>query len=95
MYKQMKFWTQVRRHVLAEGHSKRSACRKFNIHWDTLEKILAHPQPPGYRQSQPRAKPKIDPFLRDMHKDWGKALHELGQHTEEVLLELDTALGQT
>jgi len=53
-------------------------CRQFDIHWDTLKKILEHSAPPGYRQSQPRAKRKIRAFLpiiaeilrqdRDVHR---------------------------
>lgn len=57
----MDFWHQVRRYVLIEGHSKRSACTKFGIHWRTLEKILAYAEPPGYRRRCRRAK-KIDRF---------------------------------
>ena len=33
------------------------------MHWTTLEKILEHPSPPGYRRSQRPGKPKIDPYL--------------------------------
>ncbi len=38
--------------VLVDSHSKRKACRKFVIRWDTLKikKILTHPQPPGCRR---------------------------------------------
>ena len=32
------------------------------MHWRTLEKILAHSQPPGYRRNKPRPRPKIGPF---------------------------------
>ncbi len=59
----MQFWAEVRCRVLAEGMSRRQACREFNINWRTLDKILAHEEPPGYRQQQPRKKPKIGPFL--------------------------------
>ena len=68
MYTDMQFWTHVRRYVLTEGHSKRSACRKFNIHWETLEKILSHPEPPGYRRTQVRSTRKIDPVLPILHR---------------------------
>jgi len=59
----MEQWAEIRRRVLVEGCSKRSVCRQFGIHWDTLSKILAHSEPPGYRQSTPRARRKIGPFL--------------------------------
>jgi transposase len=38
------------------------------MHWKTLNKILANPQPPGYRQKEPRPKPKIDPYLNQIHE---------------------------
>ncbi len=67
MYTDMNLWTQVRRHVLVERHSKRSACVRFGIHWQTLNKMLEHPAPPGYRRPKvPRAK-KIDPVLGVLH----------------------------
>ncbi|MDB4778240.1 IS21 family transposase [bacterium] len=59
----MEFWTEVRRQVLVEGLSKRGAVKKYKIGWHTLNKILALEEPPGYRQKQPRAKPKIEAFL--------------------------------
>jgi transposase len=33
------------------------------MHWTTLEKILQHSEPPGYKLSKERSKPKIGPFL--------------------------------
>jgi transposase len=33
------------------------------MHWRTPEKILANPEPPGYRAKAPRGKPKLDLFL--------------------------------
>ena len=59
----MKWWTDIRREVLAEGASKRQVKAKYGIHARTLERILTNPQPPGYQMSQPRPKLKIGPFL--------------------------------
>lgn len=59
----MEFWKEVRRQVLTNEWSRRGACKKYGLGWHTLKKILAHDQPPGYRQSQPRTKRKLDPFL--------------------------------
>lgn len=67
MYTDMPFWTDVRRYVLTQGHSKRSACREFDIHWRTLEKILTHPEPPGYRRGKQIGEKKIDRFLPILH----------------------------
>jgi transposase len=64
----MENWTEIRRRVLVDGQSKRSVCREFDIHWDTLQKILDHPEPPGYRRTAPRPKPKLDPFLPVLHQ---------------------------
>jgi hypothetical protein len=46
----MEMWTEVRRAVLPDKLSKRQACKKYNIHWDTLEKILGNPEPPKQRK---------------------------------------------
>lgn len=34
------------------------------MHWLTLKKVLAHSEPPGYRQSQRRRKTKLGEFLK-------------------------------
>ena len=68
MYTNMENWAEIRRRVLVDGLSKRAACRAYNIHWDTLTKILEHAQPPGYRRAQPRPKPKLEPFLPVIHQ---------------------------
>lgn len=78
MFTDMGKWAEIRRLVLVEGRSRRSVCRDFDIHWDTLKKILGHTEPPGYRQNHPREKRKIGPFLpvieeilrqdRDVHR---------------------------
>jgi transposase len=59
----MEMWTEIRRKVLVEGASKRSIRRDYRISAEVLEKILAHPEPPGYRQNIPRPKPRLGQFL--------------------------------
>ena len=59
----MEQWTNVRRAVLVDGVSKRQACLKFGIHWDTLKRILRHAAPPGYLRQQAVAKAVIAPWL--------------------------------
>src|SRR3954449_12306935 len=61
-------WAEIRRRVLVDGLSKRAACREYEIHWDTLQKILDHSGPPGYRRTAPRPRPKLDPFLPVIHQ---------------------------
>ena len=64
----MENWAEIRRRVLVDGLSKRAACREYDIHWDTLAKILDHPEPPGYRRTAPRPRPKLDPLLPVIHQ---------------------------
>src|SRR6266571_3692434 len=59
----MQQWTDIRRRVLVEGASKRSICREYGIAFETLQKILRHAEPPGYRLILPRAKTKLGPYL--------------------------------
>jgi len=58
----MELWTEIRRRRLVEGVSKRELCREYGLGWRTLEKILEHSEPPGYRASVRRDKPKLGPF---------------------------------
>lgn len=63
MYTNMEQWSEIRHRVLVLGESKRSMCREYELHWDTVRKILSHAKPPGYRQVAPRKKPKLSEFL--------------------------------
>ena len=58
----MKQWTRVRQRVLRDKQSKRSVMREEGLHWETLEKMLAHSRPPGYRRKKRRGR-KIDPYV--------------------------------
>jgi transposase len=59
----MEQWTDVRRAVLVEGISKRQACRRFGIHWDTLQRILQHPSPPEYQRITKADRPVVGPWM--------------------------------
>jgi transposase len=59
----MEQWLDIRQRVLREGVSKRQILRETGMHWTTLQKILEHPSPPGYRRSKRPEKPKIDPYV--------------------------------
>jgi transposase len=63
VYADMERWTEIRRNVLTGAMSKRQACAHYDIHWLTLQKILNHDEPPGYRRSKPLRRPTIEPFL--------------------------------
>jgi transposase len=64
----MEFWKEVRRRVLTQQLSRRAACREYELGWHTLQKILVHEEPPGYRRRQPRTKPKLAKFLPVIHQ---------------------------
>jgi transposase len=65
VYSEMEQWAEIRRRVNAGEASKRQIMRETGMHWSTLEKILTYSEPPGYRMSSPRPKPR----LAD-HLDW-------------------------
>jgi transposase len=58
----MDLWTEIRRKVLVEGVSKRQVRREFRIGSETLAKILAFAEPPGYQLRVARSKPKLGVF---------------------------------
>jgi transposase len=64
----MERWAEIRRRVLTGEISKRQACREYGLHWETLEKILSHTEPPGFQSKVPRARPTLGPFLPIIHQ---------------------------
>jgi hypothetical protein len=58
----MELWSEIRRRVLVDGVSKRQVVRDYGIGWRTLAKILADPEPPGYRLRVARPMPKLGAF---------------------------------
>jgi transposase len=85
----MENWAEIRRRVLVDHQSKRSVCREFDIHWDTLQKISNHPEPPGYRRAAPRPRPKLDPFLPVLYQilEDDKKVHKKQRHTARRIFE--------
>jgi hypothetical protein len=59
----MRWWSDIRHRVLVQGVGRRQILQETGPHWTTLEKILSHSEPPGYRLKAPRAKPKLGPYL--------------------------------
>ena len=59
---QVDVYLRVRRAVMVEGMSIREASRVFNLHRDTVRKMLAYSAPPGYRRQNPPKRPKLEPF---------------------------------
>jgi transposase len=68
VYTNMEQWAEIRRRVLTGQISKRQACLEYDLHWQTLKKILSSEEPPGFRLKSPRAKPKLGPFLPIVHQ---------------------------
>ena len=88
MFTDMEKWAEIRRRVLTGEISKRAACREYEIHWETLEKILTHSEPPGYRRTTPRGS-KVDPFLPVIQEilDSDKKSHRKQRHTAQRIFE--------
>ena len=85
----MEWWTKIRLEVSREESSKREILRREGIGWDTLKKILAHPEPPGYRLQEPRPKPKMGPYLERIAQiiEEDKALPKKQRHTAKRIYE--------
>jgi transposase len=85
----MNRWMEIRRKVLVEGISKRQVMADEGIHWETLKKILANGNPPGYRLKRGRKQPIIGPFLgriEQILKD-DKSVHKKQRHTAKRIFE--------
>lgn len=89
MHTAMDWWTKVRLEVLRGEKKKREVLRSEGIGWDTLRKILAHPEPPGYRLKKPRSKPKMGPYLERIAQiiEEDKALPRKQRHTAKRIYE--------
>lgn len=78
-------WAEIRRRVLAGEISKRHACREYDLHWQTLTKILRQAEPPAFRATRPRRRPKLGPFLPVLHQilEADRAQPRKQRHTAE------------
>lgn len=88
VFTDMEIWVEVRRRVLTGELSKRAACREYEIHWQTLGKILSHSEPPGYQQTKPRPS-IVDPFvpiIEDILKS-DRQVHRKQRHTARRIFE--------
>jgi len=79
----MEDWTNIRRDILVDGMSRREACKKYNLNFRTIRKILSHAEPPGYCQTTARGKPKIELFIPIIHEilKADKKVHKKQRHT--------------
>ncbi|MCH8240303.1 MAG: IS21 family transposase, partial [Proteobacteria bacterium] len=60
---QVDLYRRVRLACHHDGLSKREAARRFGIDRKTIDKILRHSVPPGYRRSKPIKRPKLGPYI--------------------------------
>ena len=95
MYTDMEWWTKVRLEVTREGKKKREVLRDEGIGWETLKKILSHPEPPGYRLKEPRPKPKIGAYLERIAQiiEEDKALPKKQRHTAKRIYDRIREMG--
>ncbi len=93
----MEWWSEIRRRVLVDGVSRRQILRETGIHWKTLDKILSHSMPPGYRRTAGRERPKIGPFLGRIRQiiEEDKGLPKKQHHTAKRIFERIRGEGYT
>ena len=89
MHRDMEWWTKLRVRMAQEGLSKRELCREEGISYKTLEKVLSHSEPPGYRRAAPYAEPKLGPFVARIEEILvsDKALPKKQRHTAQRIFE--------
>jgi transposase len=82
-------WSEIRRRVLTGELTRRAACREYKVHWQTLEKMLAMVEPPGYRRKVPKPRPKIDPFVPIIHEilKSDQQVHKKQRHTAQRIFD--------
>ena len=61
--KQLELYGRVRYAVIIQGMSRRKAARMFGIDRRTVDKMVAFPEPPGYRRKKTPVRPKLDPYV--------------------------------
>ena len=58
----MEMYLKVRRAHFQDGLSGRAIARDFGISRDSVAKMLAYSEPPGYRRTAPIRRSKLDAF---------------------------------
>jgi transposase len=93
----MENWSEIRRRVLVEGVSRRQILRETGMHWRTLRKMLKHSESPGYQQSKPRTKKKLEAYVRRIEQilKEDQALPRKQRHTAKRIWERLRAEGFT
>ena len=83
MYCNVDQWIEIRRRVLNHEISKRQACAEYELHWQTLKKILSQPVPPERREAGPPRPSKLDRFrpVIEAMLDSDRQSHRKQRHT--------------
>lgn len=85
----MELYLKVRRAHFQDGLSGRQIARDFGISRDSVTKMLAYSEPPGYRRTAEIKRPKLDPYI-DHIDQWlaeDKARPRKQRHTAKRLFE--------
>jgi transposase len=85
----MELWTEIRRRVLTGELSRRQAVKDYQLNYRTIQKIVGHVEPPGYRRKAPRQRPKLEPFLPRILKilDADQTAPKKQRHTAKRIFE--------
>jgi hypothetical protein len=67
MYCDIRQWREIRRRILKQGAPKRRVSADTGISRQTINKMLAHEQPPGYRRRRSRY-PKLAPHIHTIDR---------------------------
>ena len=85
----MELYLKVRHAHFEEGLSGRQIARDFGISRDSVSKMLAYSEPPGYRRTAPIKRPKLDPYTEQIDQ-WlaeDKARPREQRHTAKRIFE--------
>src|SRR5450631_3346079 len=67
MYWDIRQWREIRRRILKQGAPKRRVSAETGISRKTINKMLTHEQPPGYRPRRSRY-PKLAPHIHTIDR---------------------------
>jgi transposase len=89
VHQDMEWWTKLRVRAAQSDVSKRELCREEGISYKTLEKVLSHDQPPGYRRVAAYPEPKLGPYVGRIEEILiaDKALPKKQRHTAQRIFE--------
>ena len=85
----VELYRKVRLACHRDGMNVSESARHFGINRRTVEKMLRHSVPPGYRRSKPPCRPKLDPFtgIIDTILEQDKSRHRKQRHTAKRIFE--------